>query len=151
MTGVVKALVVGVKCRAHVTPIGALGEIDDEVEVAMLPLIVNKLVLVLGLHRFYLEAVSLGTIGDDEVDAVCCIKERGENLPTGLHEPSGDEEFEGMVLVEPFVCISKAGGAPRHGLSVFSVCCRVNVKCEAQGKQASHFIVNCGLQLPAAV
>jgi hypothetical protein len=44
---IVKALVVGVKCWAHIAPVRALREIDDEVEVAVLPLIVDELILVL--------------------------------------------------------------------------------------------------------
>jgi len=47
VTRIVKALVVGVECWAHITPIRALREIDDEVEVAVLALIVDELILVL--------------------------------------------------------------------------------------------------------
>jgi hypothetical protein len=37
-----------------------------------------------------------------------------------------------MVLVQPFVCVRKAGGPPGHELSLFSGRCRVNAECCAQ-------------------
>ena len=66
----VEALLIGGEGRADITPIGALGEVDHEIDVLALPVILHGAVFVLGFEGLDLETVGMGAIRDDEVDGV---------------------------------------------------------------------------------
>jgi len=114
VSGIVESLLIGGEGRADVAPIGALGEINHEVDVLALPMILHGAVFVLGFEGFYLETVGMGAIGDDKIDGVGGIEHRHEDLPAAIHQPSADEEFVRVILVEPGVCICQPRGALGH-------------------------------------
>ncbi|MGC3956641.1 MAG: hypothetical protein QM813_01295 [Verrucomicrobiota bacterium] len=100
MRWVIEAFLVCGESRADIAPVGALREIDHKVDVLILPAIQNEMMFVLRFERLDLESVGVWAIRGNQIDRVSGIQQWGKNLPTGVHQPSGCEQFKGVVFVQ---------------------------------------------------
>lgn len=119
MGGIIQALLISRKSRADVTPIGALSKVYDKINVPVLPQVRHMTIFFLGFKRFDLEPVGLWAIGCDEVNCMCRIKQRRKNLPSAVHQPSGNEQLVRVILVQPGVGLCHSSRSLGHtcGLS----------------------------------
>lgn len=85
MGGVVKAFLIRNEGGTNVAPVGALGEVDDVVDVPVFPNIRHEAIFILRFERLDLQSVRFWPIRSDEVHGVRGIEQRSENLPTAVH------------------------------------------------------------------
>jgi hypothetical protein len=116
MRGIIELLSVAGKGRANIAPVRTLREVDREVDVPVFPDVVDVIGLVLRLDGLDLEAIGVRAVGRDEVHGMSRIQEWSEDLPTVLHQPRGNEELIGMVLVEACMGVVELGGADGHNM-----------------------------------